>query len=150
MRRPTISSAGSSKEWSYFLTRWKDYAKATQLKGKGIVLQLLECYEEQLQKDHEERRRFAHQQIHGRGDGSSEKTCHERRKHYGHSCTATQLHNMRQDRDEMIRSFCARLRGQASVCKLLIKCPGCNVDINYTENIPYDVVTRGLADSEIN
>ena len=48
---------------------------------------------------------------------------------------------MRQDRDETIRSFGARLRGQASVY--------CDADVNYTENILRDVVTRGLADSEI-
>ncbi|XP_048575650.1 uncharacterized protein LOC116619407 [Nematostella vectensis] len=60
-----------------------------------------------------------------------------------------QLHNMRQDRDEPIRSFCARLRGQASVCKFLITCPNCNTEVNYTENILRDVVTRGLADEEI-
>ena len=60
-----------------------------------------------------------------------------------------QLHNMRQDRDEKIRSFGARLRGQVSVCKFLIKCPGCDTDVNYTENILRDVVTHGLAESEI-
>ena len=31
------------------------------------------------------------------------------------------LHSMRQDRVEPVRSFCARLRGQAGVCKFLIK-----------------------------
>ena len=59
-----------------------------------------------------------------------------------------QLHHMRQDHDETIRSLVARLRGQAGVCKFLIACPGCNT-INYTENILRDVLTRGLADSEI-
>ena len=53
-----------------------------------------------------------------------------------------QLHNMRQDRDEMIRSFGARLRGQAGVCKFL-------EEVNYTKNVLRDVLTRGLADSEI-
>ena len=60
-----------------------------------------------------------------------------------------QLYNMRQDRDEPIRSFCARLRGQLGVCKFNIKCQGCNGDLNYTEQIVRDVITRGLADSEI-
>ena len=53
-----------------------------------------------------------------------------------------QLHNVRQDRDETIRSFSARLRGQASVCKFLIKCPVCDVNVNYTVSIIRDVVTR--------
>jgi len=60
-----------------------------------------------------------------------------------------QLHNMRQDRDETIRSFGAPLRGQASICNFLIECPGCDADVNYTENILHEVVTHALADSEI-
>ena len=63
--------------------------------------------------------------------------------------TRVQLHNMCQDWDETIHSFSAHLQGQASVCKFLIKCPGCDTDINCTENILYDIVTCGLADSEI-
>ena len=51
VRRPTISSARSSEEWSYFLTCRKDYAKVTKLKGKDMVVQLLKCCEEQLRKD---------------------------------------------------------------------------------------------------
>ena len=62
-----------------------------------------------------------------------------------------QLHNMKQDQDqdETISSFGARLRGQASMCKFTIKCPTCEADINYTENILCDVLTHGLTDSEI-
>lgn len=59
-----------------------------------------------------------------------------------------QLHNMKQDQDKTISSFGACLRGQASVCKFTIKCPTCEADINYTENILCDVLTRRLADSE--
>ena len=33
VRRPTVSHAGTSEDWSYFLTRWADY-KATKLAGK--------------------------------------------------------------------------------------------------------------------
>ena len=39
-----------------------------------------------------------------------------------------QLHNMCQDWDETIRSFGARLRGQAGICKFLVTCPGCNAE----------------------
>ena len=60
-----------------------------------------------------------------------------------------QLHHMRQDRDELIRSFGAFLRGQAGVCKFFVMCPGCNSEVNYTENVLGDVLIRGLADNEI-
>ena len=46
VRRPTIFSAGSSKEWSYFLARWSDYKEAT-----NIILQLQECCDDDLRKD---------------------------------------------------------------------------------------------------
>ena len=147
VRRPTISSAGSSEEWSYFLTRWKDYVEATKLKGKDMVIQLLECCEEQLRKD----------LTRNAGGSLTSKSVDEVMaaikklavRDENTMVARVQLHNMRQDRDETIRSFGARLRGQASVCKFLIKCPGCDADVNYTENILRDVVTRGLADSEI-
>ena len=60
-----------------------------------------------------------------------------------------QLYNMRQDRDETMSSFSACLRGQADVGKFIVSCPGCATEVNYTENVLRDVVTRGLADEEI-
>ena len=59
------------------------------------------------------------------------------------------LHNMRQDRDEPVRNFGARLRGQAGVCKFIIPCPSCTGDVNYTDEILRDVVTRNISDSEV-
>lgn len=43
VRRPTISASGTSLEWTYFLTRWSEYEKATGLSGKDLIIQLLEC-----------------------------------------------------------------------------------------------------------
>ena len=60
-----------------------------------------------------------------------------------------QLHNMHQDRDETVRSFCACLRGQADICKFTTQCPSCDTNVNYTEHILRDILTHGLADSEI-
>ena len=51
VRRPTVSAAGSSEEWSYFETRWEDYVEATKITGKDKVIQLLECCDEPLRKD---------------------------------------------------------------------------------------------------
>jgi hypothetical protein len=49
------------------------------------------------------------------------------------------LHNMRQDRDEPIRAYGARLRGQASVCKFTQQCTGCGAKVDYTEAMLRDV-----------
>ena len=59
------------------------------------------------------------------------------------------LHNMRQDRDEPVRSFCARLQGQAAVCKYIMKCLGCDIDVNYTEPIVRDALAKGLVEPDI-
>ena len=59
------------------------------------------------------------------------------------------LNNMTQDREETVQSFGARLRGQAGVCKFVLKCNNCDTDVNYADAILRDVLTRGLYDSEI-
>ena len=51
MKRPSISSAGTTEDWLYFKSRWGDYVKATKLEGTDRVIQLLECCDEQLRKD---------------------------------------------------------------------------------------------------
>jgi cytochrome c oxidase assembly factor 6 len=48
VRRPSITTAGSSEEWSYFLSRWDDYTGATKITGTDHVVQLLECCDETL------------------------------------------------------------------------------------------------------
>ena len=59
------------------------------------------------------------------------------------------LHNMKQDRGELIRAYGARLWGQASVCKFIQQCTNCEANVDYTEAILRDVLCRGLEDSEI-
>ena len=51
VKRPTVSSAGSSEDWTYFLSRWKDYVQATKVDGKDLVIQLLECCDDSLRRD---------------------------------------------------------------------------------------------------
>jgi hypothetical protein len=147
VRRPTVSSAGSSEEWSYFLTRWQDYVEATKVEGKDKVIQLLECCDEQLRKD------LTRNAGGSLTNKSTEEVMEAIKKlavrDENTMVARVHLHNMRQDRDETIRSFSARLRGQAGVCKFLVACPECNTEVNYTENVLRDVVTRGLADDEI-
>ena len=60
-----------------------------------------------------------------------------------------QLSDMRQDRDDAIRTSGARLRGQASVCKFTVACPSCSNDVPYTDHILRDIFIKGLADHEI-
>ena len=60
-----------------------------------------------------------------------------------------QLHAYTQDHDEPIRAFCARVRGQATICKYSVACPSCNEPVDYTDSVITDVVSQGLADKDI-
>ena len=51
VRRPVITSSGTSEEWSYFNQRWLEYKAATRLTGPDVIYQLLECCDEALRKD---------------------------------------------------------------------------------------------------
>ena len=54
------------------------------------------------------------------------------------------LHNMKQDRSELIHYSGARLQGQAGVCRFTQQCTNCNADVDYTEAILRDVLYRQL------
>ena len=51
VRRPTISSGGTSEAWSYFTTRWSEYTQATGVTGTDLVIQLLECCDDNLRRN---------------------------------------------------------------------------------------------------
>ena len=147
VKRPTISSAGTSEEWQYFETRWSEYVAATKVTGKERVLQLLECCDDELRKD------LTRSTV-GTLSDKTEKDVLLAIKSLAVRDENTMiarvtLNNSHQDRDEPIRSFCARLRGQANVCNYTIDCPNCQHRVDYTEPILRDVICRGLEDSDI-
>jgi hypothetical protein len=147
VKRPSISSAGTTEDWQYFKSRWSDYMKATRLEGADRVLQLLECCDDQLRKD----------LTRNAGGTLTEMTEDQvftamRRlavREENTMVARVTLHNMRQDRDEPIRAYGARLKGQASICKYVQECAGCGANVDYTEAILRDVLCRGLEDTEI-
>jgi hypothetical protein len=120
---------------------------ATKLKGKDKVIQLLECCDEALRRD----------LTRTTGGKSTRKAVDDvlaaiRKlavREENTMIARVTLHNMRQDRNESVRNFGARLRGQADICKFVIDCPDCSAKINYTDAIMRDVLTRGVVDPDI-
>ena len=149
VRRPTIAIGGSTEDWQYFTTRWKEYVSATKLTGADVVIQLLECCDEPLRKD----------LTRSAGGSLTNKTADEVLASIRQLAVTQEktmvaratLHGMRQDRDEPVRAFVARLRGQAGICKFQLKCPSpdCETVVSYTDQIICDVLTRGIADQDI-
>lgn len=147
VRRPTVTLAGTSEDWKYFLTRWIEYKTATKITGRDAVLQLLECCDEQLRRD---LTRSTTGMLAEKSEDvilASMKSLAVREENVMVARDA--LNNMNQDPDEPIRSFGARLKGQAGVCKYVIPCPSCSHDVDYTEQILCDVLGRGISDPDI-
>ena len=148
VKRPKITSSGTNEDWQYFRTRWDDYVRATRVRGPDLIMQLLECCDGQLRRDLTRNARGT------LADKMEEEEVFEAIKRLAvreenAMVARVALHNMKQDRDEPIRAYGARLRGQEGVCKYTLSCPGCNRDVHYMEAILRDVLCRGLADNEI-
>ena len=147
VKRPTISACGTSEEWTYFQSRWTEYVDATKISGKDMVIQLLECCDESLRKDLT--RTAGGSLVNKPVDDvmTSIKALAVRTENTMVARVA--LQNMRQDRDEPICNYGARLKGQAGECKFSVSCSDCNRSISYMEEMTRDVLIRGLADSDI-
>ena len=153
VKRPVLTAAGTSEEWAYFSQRWNEYKTASRLTGTDVVLQLLECCDEPLRRD-------LHRTF-GVLINSPEltvlsnlKTLAVRKENVMVARVA--LQQMCQQRDEPVRKFAARVRGQASVCNFVVKCPcqcgapaACNKTVSYSDVMVRDTIIRGLEDGDI-
>ena len=112
-----------------------------------MVIQLLECCEETLRRD---LTRNNGGTLTGKAEDVVLKAIKQLAvREENVMVSRVNLLNMHQDRDEPVRNFAARLRGQASVCKFTIKCPNCSHNVNYGDHVLRDAVTRGISDQEI-
>lgn len=142
VKRPVITSSGTTEDWQYFKSRWDDYVKATRLAGTDRIIQLLECCDDQLRKDLTRNTRGTLTEMTEDEVFTAMKRLAVREENT--MVARVTLHNMRQDRDEPVRAYGARLRGQASVCKFTQQCTGCDATVDYTEAILKDVLCQGL------
>ena len=149
IKRPEITSGGTTENWSYFLTRWKAYSGAVQLSGQDVTIQLLECCDGKLWRDIT-RNAVGPTKLE---DMTEEGLLGAMRslavREENPKVARVALSRMVQDRGEPIRAFAARLRGQAEVCRFVKKCTGCDVVSNQGEERVADQLCIGLADNEI-
>ena len=148
LKCPTVSLAGTSETWAYFETRLGEYRDGTRLRGDDIVAQLLECCDDELRRD-------ITRSNGGSLVGGTEvnvlavmKALAVRSKNVMVARYA--LHDMRQGREEQIRSFYARIKAQADTCAYQLKCPKaeCNEMVDFAGEILRDVLARGIVDDE--
>ena len=145
VKRPSISASGTTEEWTYFQQRWSEYKQATRLTGQDAIFQLLECCDDALRRDLS--RSFSNLA------GSDEATLLENIKSLAVRqenvmVARLKLQQMRQDRDEPVRAFNARIKGQASVCQYSVECE-CGAQVSYSDPMIRDTLLVGLADDDI-
>ena len=149
VKRPIIAAQGTSEDWNYFSNRWLEYKQATKLQGQDILHQLLECCDDSLRKDIT--------RTHGTLTNETEEDALLKIRRLAVRpenilVSRVQLYSLRQDRDEPIRSFVARLRGQSSICQFqkskLCSC-SLNVEVDYSSEMIRDAMIKGLEDEDI-
>ena len=145
--RPTVSKGITTEEWGFFKSLWGTYKVATKLANRDACIQLLACCDPELRRDLYR----MDNSIEDKGVDAildTMKSLCVRQENV--MVSRLTLHNLRQDRDEGVRNFAARIRGQADVCKFTVRCscdPG--MDVSFTDQMVRDVLIRGLSDLDI-
>ena len=150
-KRPELASEVSDEDWAYFISRWKEYKKATNLTSVAEILtQLMECCCEQLRRDHH--RMFLSSPNDG-AEASEDSRIRELKqiavRKRNKAVNRVKLTSIKQDRGEPIRKFAGRVRSLAAVSDYSVKCAGCQAEVPYTDQVIMDQVINGLADTEI-
>ena len=135
--------------------------KATNVKSEDQAIQLLECCDTDLRKAIQRNNGGVALSKEPLVDKGNQGAGCEGREPYSGTITALtlstplvdivardKLHNMTQDREESVRAFGARLRGQAATCQYTKECT-CSLVVDYTEENVADVLITGLVDPEI-
>ena len=150
MKRPVVSAGGSSAQWRYFETRWDEFKAGTGLPPSKYSSQAMECCDDALRLDITRHFGSVVQKPEAEVLACikyfalrSENIMVER----------DSLRKMTQDRNETIRGYVARLRGQANVCQFLKKwkCSSCDSDgsAEYTDDQVKETLVNGMYDQEI-
>ena len=147
-KRPTIAPRGTAEEWTYFTQRWAEYKAASRISGTDVIYQLLDCCTEELRRDISRTYNTLSSTLDESTVLDHIKALAIRKENV--LVARVEIHRLQQDRDEPVRAFAARLRGQASICNFSIKCP-CSppVKVDYSDTMVRDALVRGLYDEEI-
>ena len=150
VKRPSISMGCILEDYAYFSSRWTRFKKLSKIPKADIASQLLECCDESLQRDLFR----VHDCFEDKDEAFVMSMIKQHAVNRENVVLAIVTHlQMRQDRDEPIRNYAARLKGQANSCKYTIKnkCSICDHEsyINYSEEMVRHVLASGLADNEI-
>ena len=149
MKRPIVSAEITLQQWSYFVWSWELYKKHTHIGEGDISTELLACCDDDLRSN-----LFRANNI---IQVSNEIEILEAIKTFAvksESFVVAQVNHlkMRQGRDEPIRKYAARLKGQASICEYNteVQCEcGRKPTVNYGDKVMRQIIAANIEDSEI-
>ena len=147
MKRPPITTEISMQDYSFFLRNWALYKK--YLDKEEITTELLACCDEELRGN-----LF---RTHSKIEESTEKEVLEAIKTLAvkkESVIVAQVNHfkIRQERDEPIPKYFARLKGQASICDYTVKFKtddNREHTVSYEDKVLRQIMAANMADPEI-
>ena len=133
--RPSITNQMSEETWRFFLDEWNRYKRQTGIKDQELLDELWSCMTDEL-------RQLAFSEG-GTSSLNTEDSMTKRIKSLAvitlHSSVHTvNLHELRQQSDENVHAFAARVRGISASCNLQKKCNSCQEVVTcYINNPPF-------------
>ena len=148
--RPTIKMGSSEDDFIFFKCLFESYKRSCQLTDiTDIRDQLLACCETDLRRD-------LHRYLGTGVDTKSEKELLAEIKQIAvitrsNLVNVVSLMSAVQEHGETCRSYLARIRGMANVCKLSVECTAasCEEQVSYTDTFVKYALIKGLVDNEV-
>ena len=143
--RPGIDVGVSLQEWNVFTGRWDDFKQGSVINAQSASAQLFQCASQTL------------------GDQMLKTDANIASMPIGDVLKAMQrlavipvatgvlqseLMITRQDRDEQLRSFTARVRSKTDTCSFSATC-SCGIKVDYTDHMICATLQSGILDDEI-
>ena len=144
--RPKLTENCSQQDFEFFRTEWNAYYESTGKQSDQIMKdQLLQCADESLRKT-------IRMSLGTRAESISLVDLMEEVKTAAVEMQSDMLNEVRlmeakQERNEPVRKFLARLKGLAGICELKTKC-ACDETPSYADRIIHTTLVKGLVDNE--
>lgn len=141
--RPKIQKGGSEETWNTFFTRWNNYKKTSGIPESVATGELFECCSLELGDDII---RENPQLL----EGAEKDLLAAIKRHaiipVAKTVRRSDVLQMRQDHDEGVRAFYARVKGKADTCAYIVTCThnACGRKVDYTHGCTKRTTTPGL------
>jgi hypothetical protein len=144
VKPPDIDIGVTNEKHQFYVQRWATFKTSTGITGDELRGQLMDTTSEKL--------RYAMFQDDRDIETRDEATILASIKKLAVKSenvmiSRITLHGIQQEADENIRNFAARVKGQADLCNLVVRCT-CGEVVRYTDQIVRDIIMRGLHDQD--